>query len=93
MTINDASLRRKEVLPVPPAFQKFEGFDERRRKILKSVLLSSMELNSHSQVLYTNWKAFGDEVKQLANCLQAYHQYLERQKVVQQENQAQPHPL
>ena len=65
-----------------------------------------MELNSHSQVLYSysllqkpvinslpNWKTFGVEIKQLANCLHAYHQYLERQKVVQQENQAQPHPV
>ena len=104
MTINDAALRRKEVLPIPPVFQKFEGFDERRRKKLKSVQLSSMELNSHSQVLYSllqkpvinsspNWKTFGDEIKQLADCLHAYHQYLERQKVVQQENQAQPHPV
>ena len=85
MKINDAALRRKEVLPIPPAFQKFEGFDERRRKKLKSVQLSSMELNSHSQVLYSllqkpvinsspNWKTFGDEIKQLADCLDAYHQ-------------------
>ena len=29
----------------------------------------------------------------MVNCLHAYHQYLERQKVVQQENQAQPHPI
>ena len=82
MTINGASLRRKEVLSIPLAFQKFEGFDERRRKKLKSVQLSTMELNSHSPVLYSllqkpvinsssNWKAFGDEIKQLANCLHA----------------------
>ena len=53
MTINDAALRRKEVLPLPPAFQNCEGFDKRQRKKLKSVQLSSMELNSHSQVLYS----------------------------------------
>jgi hypothetical protein len=104
MTINDAALRRKEVLPIPPAFQKFEGYDERRRKKLKSVQLSSIELNSHSQVLYSllqkpvinsssNWRAFGEEIKQLASCLHAYHEYLEAQKIVQQENQAQPHPV
>ena len=70
-------------------------------KKIKSVQLSSMELNSHCQVLYSllqkpvinsssNWKAFGEEIK---HCLHAYHQYLERQKVVQQENQAQSHPV
>ena len=63
-----------------------------------------MQLNSHGQVLYSlpqkpvirrssNWRAFGDEIKQLADCLLAYQEYLERQKVVQQENQAHPHPV
>ena len=84
MKINNAALRRKDVLPIPPAFQHFEGYDERRREKLKSFQLSSMEMNSHSQVLYSllqkplinnspNWRAFG-EIKQLANCLHAYHE-------------------
>ena len=86
MTINDAALRRKEVLPIPLAFQNFDGFDERRRKKLKGLQLSSMELNSHSQVLYSllqkpiinrspSWRAAEREIKQLADCLYAYHEY------------------
>lgn len=103
-TINNTALSRKEVLPIPPAFQHFDGFDDRRRKKLKGVQLSSMELNSHCQVLYSllqkpvinsspSWRKAAQEIKQLADCLHCYHQYLEKQKEVQQKNQALPHPV
>ena len=38
LTISDAALSRKETLPVPAVFEKFQGYNDLKRKKLKSAI-------------------------------------------------------
>jgi hypothetical protein len=102
--IDDAALRKKEVLPVPPAFGEYTGFNQRARKKQKSLQMSAIELESHGQALYSllmkpvansspAWVKASTEIKQLAECLMAYKEHLDQQRIVQTSNQELDHPV
>ena len=103
-TINDASQRRKEVLPIPPAFEDYDGFNDFKRKKLKAMQLSQQTLDSHSQALYSllmkpvlnsspAWKNASCEIQQLAECLKAYKDFLIKQNEIVHSNHALEHPV
>ena len=102
--INDAALRKKNVYPVPEAFTNFDGYNDFKRKKLKSASMSSQELNSHGQALYSllmkpiigsspAWEQAKADIKQLAVCLISYKDHLLVQNEVQKTNQALDHPV
>ena len=103
-TINEASMRKKDVLPVPQIFSDYDGFNEVKRKRLKSSPLSATLLDSHAQALYslhmkpvvnssTSWKQGAEDIKQLADCLIAYKKYLIVQNETTQDNQSKLYPV
>ncbi|XP_052793028.1 uncharacterized protein LOC128226946 [Mya arenaria] len=88
-TINDAAARYKDVLPVPPAFENYDGYNDVKRKKIKMTQMSARELESHSQALYSllmkpvvsstaKWLDGKKEIEQLAECLGSYNKYLEK---------------
>lgn len=102
--INDAALRKKSVLPIPPIFEDYSGYNEVRRKKLKSLPLSQTVLKSHGEALYSllmkpfcrttpAWVEMTNHIKQLADCLLAYADHLNVQKDVAVRNQNLDHPV
>ena len=101
--INDASKHKKEVLSFPMAFDDYDGYNNIKRKKLKSMPLTATELESHSEALYSllmkpvvssssAWKKAAEEIKQLAACLAAYSSYLKAQKEKIQQYHNSDHP-
>ncbi|XP_070568353.1 uncharacterized protein [Ptychodera flava] len=97
-------MKKTEVLPIPPVFEDYYGFNEVKRKKMKSLPLSSMELNSHSQALYSillkpvmksspAWKSMHDNVQQLAECFRTYKVHLEHQAAMQDKYRNLDHPV
>lgn len=97
--INDAALRRKNVRPVPDIFTEFTGYNDLKRKKLKSAPMSSQDLNSHGQALYSllmkpvigsssSWQKAAGHIRGLAECLFVYKDYLISQNESQQANQS-----
>lgn len=89
-TINDASKHKSNVKAFPTAFEEFEAFDNIKRKKMKSMPMKSSQLDGHSEALYSlllkpiinssvQWQKAGNEIKELAECLSAYSQYLKNQ--------------
>ena len=102
--INDAALRKKSVQPVPEIFTDFTGYNDIKRKKLKSAPMSSLELDSHAQALYgllmkpvigssPAWQKAKEDIRALADCLIAYKQHLKTQKETQNANQSLDHPV
>lgn len=102
--INDASLRKKTVLPIPCAFQDYTGYDDTRRKKVKAQQLTQSSLTSHSEALVSlllkpvfrttpAWSKAEIEIKQLSDCLLAYANHLKMQLEVQVCNQKLDHPV
>ena len=102
--INQAALRRKGVLPIPEAFDIYTGYNDLRRKKAKQHPLSALELETHSQALYSilmkpvvnsseSWKRVGDEIKELADCFEAYKKYLSTQSETVDKNRSLNHPV
>jgi hypothetical protein len=102
--INAAALRKKNVMGVPPAFDKYVGYNDIKRKKVKELPLSAMQLHSHSQALYSlllkpvvnssaSWKKAGEDIKQLADCLAAYVNYLNDQSEKSEYNRGLEHPV
>lgn len=50
--IQDASLREKNVLPIPYCYDEYSGYNDVKRKKIKEAPLSSATLRSHSQSIY-----------------------------------------
>lgn len=103
-TINDASLRKQTLLPVPNIFNDYDGYNEVKRKKLKSCPLSASLLDSHAQALYSllmkpvvnssvSWKQGAEDIKQLAECFTAYKEYLVVQNKTAKENQSKLYPV
>jgi len=105
MVINERS--RKEtsmVLPVPPTFERFQGYNEHRRKKQKTLPLQKHQLQSHSEALFSlctrpvmrsspAWEIAYSEIKSLAECLQSYAHYLEFQNDKVKTNQNLNYPV
>ena len=103
-TINGAALRQKDVQPVLEVFDGFTGYNETKRKKLKSDQLTAGQLNSHSEALYglllkpvlkssAAWVKAHDDIKALADCLHLYMIYLDRQATTQNINHYLEHPV
>ncbi len=104
MVINSAAARRKDLNEVPPVFEKFRGYNEIKRKKVKEQPLCSSLLYNHSQALYSicnrpvmksnpQWKGMQENVKALADCLDAYRNYLIQQKELQEDIRTLVHPV
>lgn len=46
-------MKIKEVIPVPPMFGKYTGYNDTKRKKLKELPMSAQQLDSHSQAIYS----------------------------------------
>ena len=51
-TINNTASKRKKVIPIPSCFSLFQGYNEVKRKKLKSQPLDVGSLDTHLQLLY-----------------------------------------
>lgn len=85
-------------------FSKYEGFNDLKRKKLKSQPLKFSDLKMHAEAIYSlmlkpvvnsspEWKTESDNFKQLANCMLLYSQYLEEQQRATTSYQALTHPV
>lgn len=97
-------MRKQSVLPIPKIFNDYDGYNEVKRKRLKSCPLSASLLDSHAQALYsllmkpvvnssTSWKQGAEDIKQLADCLIAYKEHLIVQNETAQANQSKLYPV
>ena len=97
MTINGAARHSKDVDPVPKIFDPYTGYNEVKRKKLKTIPLAADTLNSHAQALYSlllkpcaksssMWRAFAIDIKNLADCLNGYRDYLGKKRVANETN-------
>ena len=102
--INSAALHKKDVKPIPLVFEDYTGYNEIRRKKLKSLPLTQTSLVSHGEALYSlllkpifrsteAWSKAADDVKQLADCLISYSEHLKMQAQVSSKNQQLDHPV
>jgi len=102
-TINDAALRFKGVVSVPEDFETFQGYNNLKRKKLKSQPMEQNLLNSHSEAIYSlinrpvfasdeYWINFKTVLESLAECLCKYKEYLQKQQNSQTERQSAAHP-
>ena len=53
LTINNTAVKRQDVKPVPAPFEKYQGYNEYKRKKVKSQPLDQTNLHSHGQALYS----------------------------------------
>lgn len=51
--IDEASRHKKNIQPVPDVFSKYEGFNDLKRKKLKSQPLKSTDLKTHAEAIYS----------------------------------------
>ena len=74
--INDAAQRKRNVLPIPQAFAAYVGYNNLKRKKLKSQPMTATELNSHGQALFSlllkpvvnsssSWKIMAQDIQEL----------------------------
>lgn len=72
--IDEASRHKKNIQPVPVVFSKYEGFNDLKRKKLKSQPLKSIDLKTHAEAIYNlllkpfvnsspEWKTESDNFK------------------------------
>ena len=97
MTLND-------VTTVPAPFYQYTGYNETKRKKIKSNPLSSALLNTHAETLlslltkpYMNtspaWKEMAESLKMLANCFISYKKYLDDKANESERNKNSEHPV
>ncbi|XP_033647591.1 uncharacterized protein LOC117307057 [Asterias rubens] len=103
--INNASVRKKDVKPIPPTFDEaYSNCNDFRKKTRQNSQLSQSTLRSHGESLYSlllkpvsrssaAWSEAGNEIKELADCLVAYADHLINQATTQIHNQSQIHPV
>ena len=85
-TINNARKHHSSIIPIPKVFENFDGYNDVKRRKMKSLPLDRTTLHSHTQALYSlllrpcasteKWKSLADDVKQLADSLTSYEEYL-----------------
>ena len=103
-TIQEAALKRQNVSPVPAFFEKYQGYNDIKRKKCKSQPLDQTRLSSHSHALFSilnrvvfktnkNWIDFGKLLESLATCLSQYRDYLNAQLDSQQIWHNMDHPI
>ena len=91
LTINEARKHSSGLLTIPQMFEIYVGYNDIKRKKMKSLPLSADLLNSHAQALYglllkpymktsIAWKNASEIIRHLADCLNAYKEYLENKK-------------
>ena len=87
-------MHKKAEQPVPPMFSKYVRYIDVKRKKTKEAPMSSEQLYSHSQALYTlllkpvvrstvAWKDATINIKHLADCLLGYHDHIKSQAIKQ----------
>jgi hypothetical protein len=103
LTINDAALRFKDVVSIPADFETFQGYNNLKRKKLKSQPLERNQLNSHAEAIYSlvsrpvfasdeYWIQFKTVLQNLAECFSRYRAYLLKQQIGQTDRQNADHP-
>ena len=92
LTINETTKQAKELTPILKLFEGYIGYYEiKRKKKVKVMPLSSDLLRSHAHALYSlllkpyvkltgSWKTISDGIRDLADCLNNYREYLNRKK-------------
>ncbi|XP_078662870.1 uncharacterized protein LOC144906461 isoform X2 [Branchiostoma floridae x Branchiostoma belcheri] len=104
VVINDAALRKKSVTAVPVAFDKYQGYNDYKRKKTKAQQMSSTQLNSHAQALYSlcnrpvmkssaAWVEAHNDIEKLADCLSAYREHLDKMLESQAKRHESDHPV
>ncbi|KAI8503983.1 hypothetical protein Bbelb_180510 [Branchiostoma belcheri] len=104
VVINDAALRKKSVTAVPVAFDKYQGYNDYKRKKMKAQQMSSTQLNSHAQALYSlcnrpvmkssaAWVEVHNDIEKLADCLSAYREHLDEMLESQAKRHESDHPV
>lgn len=94
-TLERASSKHRGVKCVPKTFSQYTGYNEIRRKKVKSQKLDTTSLNSHSEALYTllqkpifshndNWRQLKMDIAELAECLASYREFLLRMNLAVQ---------
>ena len=90
------------IVKIPEVFQNLDGFNEIKRKKQKSLPLERADLLSHAEALYSlllrpgastkQWELFSTEVKQMADCLSTYAEYLriKAEEVTKTQSQMRP---
>ena len=102
--INDAAQRKRNVLPIPQAFAAYVGYNNLKRKKLKSQPMTATELNSHGQALFSlllkpvvnsssSWKIMAQDIQELGESLLSCKEHLNDQLRVQTTNQELDHPV
>ena len=80
LVINTKAERVSGVDPIPQVFESFQGYNEIKRKKVKSLPMRQSDLNQHAQALYSlchrpiatsspEWKNFSAELQKLADCM------------------------
>lgn len=100
----DASSKRADVIPVPEAWDSYQGYNQMKRKRLKEMPIQSSALKSQADALFSlclkpyakSTEAFSKlhrDIEGLANCMLRYSQFLEDQLKKQTERQALAQPV
>lgn len=74
---------------VPNIFDKFQGYNDLKRKKLKSQPLDTVQCDSHSSALFSlasravfnsssEWRQFKTDIESLAECISLYRDYLQK---------------
>lgn len=103
-TINDAALRYNHVSSVPPPFDQYTGYNDTKRKKIKSQPLSSGLLKSHAEALFSllkgpvmksspAWKEIAKQLELLAEFFLGYKTYLDGKAKESEENRNSDHPV
>lgn len=84
-------------------FKEFQGYNEAKRKKLKTQGLDKLQCQSNAEALFSllcrpafkssdSWKTFKSEIEELGKCLSSYAVYLENQQKSQELRQSQLKP-
>ncbi|XP_053389760.1 uncharacterized protein LOC128552729 [Mercenaria mercenaria] len=103
LTINDAAKTSKDVIEVPKLFETFQGYNDFKRKKLKSQPLSQELCDSHGNASMNivtrpvfhsdvHWQQFREDIDNLASCFAHYKMYLENRLKNQTLRQGQLNP-
>ena len=104
VVIESASRHKKQVRAVPTVFDRFQGFNEMKRKRLKEAPLQSCQLKSHAEALYAlclkpvmkstaQWCDAYEQIHGLADCLSSYGIHLNEQAENWSKVQKLDHPV
>lgn len=100
-TINDRARREKEVLGVPPGFDKFKNYNDLKKKRQKLGTHEATQMKTHSEILLSlcskpymrSSPAWEHDIKHLSECILSYNTFLKKQNEKVQFNQNLDHPV